>query len=394
VSVAVRRGGSIAVVGGGVFGVTAAIELRRRGHRVRLFEAGCVPRPEASSTDRSKAVRLDYGRDGFYVDLAALALDGWRRWNREWGEATFHEVGILLLSAAGIDAGGFESESYRTLGERGLPVERLGRQAIGARFPAWSRAAYADGYFNPLGGWAESSRVMTQLIGTARSAGVEVLEHRACRGLSEDGSRVQGVVLDGGEVQPADLVLVAAGAWTGELLPQLSGLLWATEQSVVWLRPADPRPYEGARFPVFCADIARSGWYGFPVTRDGLLKIGNHGPGRRHLPGEPLTCAPTAHVATVEFAARTFPDLAGAPVADARLCLYCDTWDGDFLVGHDPDRPGLVVASGGSGHAFKFAPVLGAIVADVVEGRANPHAARFAWRAPGTQRFEAARSDS
>ena len=71
--------------------------------------------------------------------------------------------------------------------------------------------------------------------------------------------------------------------------------------------------------------------------------------------------------------------------------MYCDSVDGDFLIDRDPERDGLVVASGGSGHAFKFAPLLGEIVADVLEGRANRWADRFRWRPSGPQRAEDAR---
>ncbi|MCA1595892.1 MAG: sarcosine oxidase, partial [Chloroflexi bacterium] len=63
-----------------------------------------------------------------------------------------------------------------------------------------------------------------------------------------------------------------------------------------------------------------------------------------------------------------------------RVCLYTDTWDGHFWIAPDPDRPGLVVATGGSGHAFKFAPVLGEIIADAVEGHENASLDRFRWR--------------
>jgi len=71
--------------------------------------------------------------------------------------------------------------------------------------------------------------------------------------------------------------------------------------------------------------------------------------------------------------------------------MYCDSFDGDLFIAADPEREGLVVASGGSGHAFKFAPALGAIVADVVEGNDNRFALRFAWRSLGQVATEEAR---
>jgi glycine/D-amino acid oxidase-like deaminating enzyme len=97
-----------------------------------------------------------------------------------------------------------------------------------------------------------------------------------------------------------------------------------------------------------------------------------------------------------EAAFRTFlraslPGLADAPIVGRRLCLYCDTWDGNFWIDHDPEREGLVVAAGGSGHMFKFAPRLGPIVADVLERKPNRYAHRFAWREGGEEATEAAR---
>ena len=83
---------------------------------------------------------------------------------------------------------------------------------------------------------------------------------------------------------------------------------------------------------------------------------------------------------TRKFLSSAIPALSDAPIAYRRICMYCDTFDGNFLIGHDPDREGLVVAAGGSGHAFKFAPVLGEIVADAVEHQHNKWGSRFAWR--------------
>ncbi len=80
------------------------------------------------------------------------------------------------------------------------------------------------------------------------------------------------------------------------------------------------------------------------------------------------------------FLAGSLPALADAPIVNTRVCLYCDTWDGHFWIAHDPERPGLALATGGSGHGLKFAPVLGPLIADVVERKPNPYAAKFRWR--------------
>ena len=101
---------------------------------------------------------------------------------------------------------------------------------------------------------------------------------------------------------------------------------------------------------------------------------------------------PTAYYDKLKtFLKESLPGLQDAPIGGTRLCMYCDSWDGDFYIDHHPDRPGLVVASGGSGHGFKFAPVLGTLIADVLEQNPNPFAHRFQWREKGELRTEEAR---
>jgi glycine/D-amino acid oxidase-like deaminating enzyme len=81
-----------------------------------------------------------------------------------------------------------------------------------------------------------------------------------------------------------------------------------------------------------------------------------------------------------DFLSGTFPVLLSAPIVYTRICFYCDTHDGHFWIAPDPERPGLIVATGDCGHGFKFAPVLGEIIADAVEGRDNPLLQKFRWR--------------
>ncbi len=382
---------SIVVVGAGVFGVAAALELRRRGWEVTVLDPGPVPRPVAASTDISKAVRMDYGSDEHHMALMETAFDGWERWNRSWGEPLYHEEGFLFLAGGSMEPGGFEHESFRLLLKRGHSPRRLDSRALRGGFPAWAAERYPDGYFNPKGGWVESGRVLERLADGARREGVRLLEGKAFAHLLDRGSRVAGVATVSGDAHRADLVLVAAGAWTATLLPPLEDVMWATGQTILHFRVADAETWRPPRFVPWGADIARTGWYGFPALPDGTLKVANHGPGRRVHPDEPRVVPPGEEERFRAFFTESLPGLADAPLIGGRVCLYCDTFDGDFWIARDPDRPGLIVAAGDSGHAFKFAPILGPIIADVVEERPNPWATRFAWRRRGEIRTEEAR---
>jgi len=372
---------SVVVVGAGINGVTAAIELKKRGHKVILLDPGPLPHPLAASTDISKAVRTAYGPDKEYAALAERSIPLWREWNRQFETELYHEIGFLFLRQQQMQPGDFEFESLRVLEQEGRKVERIDSATLRERFPAWKAEHYRDGFFERQAGYVKSGRVVALLIERAKSLGVELREGNQFTGLDEGDGRVKGVLLDNGQRISGDLVVMAVGAWTPYVLPFTRKFFRATGQPVFHLKPGQPELFAPERFPVFGADISTTGYYGFPLSRDGVVKIANHGPGREMSPESPeRAVTPQEEKDLREFLSWTFPTLTDAPIVYKRICLYCDTRDGHFWIAPDPERPGLVVATGDSGHGFKFAPVLGEIVADAVEGKSNPLLEKFRWR--------------
>jgi len=303
---------------------------------------------------------------------------------------------VMFVRRRKMEPGDFEYESLKLLEKRGLNVMRMDTLQLWKRFPAWNPELYGDGVFEIEAGYAESGRAIGTLIKRAKSVGVELRENEKFSQLNEQGNRVNGIVLDDGQRIASDFVVMAVGAWTPYLLPYTRNFFRATGQPVFHLKPAQPELFAPERFPVFGADITTTGYYGFPINRDGVVKIANHGPGREMSPDS------TDRVVTAddekklrEFLASTFSSLVDAPIVYARVCMYCDTHDGHFWIARDPEREGLVVAAGDSGHGFKFAPVLGEIIADATEGKGNPILEKFRWRPevrPGTA-TDAARSN-
>jgi glycine/D-amino acid oxidase-like deaminating enzyme len=220
---------------------------------------------------------------------------------------------------------------------------------------------------------------VARLIERAQSIGVELREEHKFVAVRD---QQIGVVLDNESEIAGDVVVMAVGAWTPYLLPSTRKFFHATGHPVFHLQPRQPELFTEERFPVFGADISTTGFYGFPLNRDGVVKVANHGPGREMSPDSAAERVVTAKEESDmrEFLAETFPALADAPIVYTRICLYCDTNDGDFWIAADPERPGLIIAAGDSGHGFKFAPVLGELIADAAEGKANPLLHKFRWR--------------
>src|SRR6266571_2645468 len=189
----------VIVVGAGINGVTAAIELKKRGHNVILVDPGPLPHPLAASTDISKAVRRAYGADEGYTALAERSIKLWRKWNQEFGVDLYHEVGVMFVRRREMKPGDFEHESFKTLERGGHKIERMNSARLWKRFPAWNPELYRDGVLEVEAGYAESGRVVATLIERAKSVGIRLRDGVRFFRLDEGADGVKGVVLDDGQ---------------------------------------------------------------------------------------------------------------------------------------------------------------------------------------------------
>lgn len=370
------------IIGAGIFGTTAAIELRRQGYSVGLLDPGPLPHPLAASTDISKVIRMEYGTDDQYMAMVDTAIDGWRRWNNEFGETLYHQVGITSLARQPLKPGDYELESFQRLVARGHAPMRLNAAQIQSRFPAWQEGYYVDGFFNPRAGYAESGRVISALLQQAQQLGVTLYEDALVTNLVINHAQVTAAETAAGEVYRAGHVVVAAGAWTPYLVPDLQPFMTASGHPVFHLQANQPELFTPPDFSVFTADITHTGWYGFPLhPHENVIKIANHGVGQQLHPTideRVVTAADEANLR--QFLNEALPSLADAPIVYTRRCLYNDTRDEHLWIDQHPTLTGLTVAAGGSGHGFKFGPVLGPLIAAAATGTAHEWLAKFRWR--------------
>jgi len=372
------------IIGGGIFGVTAAVELAKRKRQVALINPDTIPHHLAASTDISKAVRMEYGSDKEYFRMAEICIDRWRDWNEFFGVGLYHETGFLMLCKESMDSAKhiYERHSYENLLLAGYAAEKLGKEELIRRYPAINPDTYTEACFNPVGGYAESSLTVEQLMLYAESLGVDIHLGQTATELLINHGQLIGVKTKEGSQFDCGHAHVAAGPYTPLLLPGLRPYFKTTGHPVFWLRPDDPALFKSPELVVFTADISNSGWYGFPFSKKhGVVKVARHSNGLEMDPEKDDRQVTDAEVRDMRtFLANCFPTLANAPLVFTRRCFYTDTLDGHFWIDNHPEIKGLSVGTGGSGHGFKMAPLLGEMQADVAEGSSNPFSARYRWR--------------
>ncbi|CRK33519.1 hypothetical protein BN1723_014736, partial [Verticillium longisporum] len=226
------------------------------------------------------------------------------------------------------------------------------------------------GYLNGNSGWADAGRSMQWLLARVQATGRVRFVHGTATALLRSGDRVTGARLADASTLLAALVIVATGAWTGALV-DLAGQAVATGQVLAYV---DVTPTEAAALRHLPIVLNLStGLFVIPPAR-GQLKVARHGYGY-------------ADLRRVLRATVPLPQLHDRPFAAERICWYTDTPTGDFLVDYHPGWRGLFLATAGSGHGFKFLPIIGDHVVDCVEGR-RPEAFDDKWRWRGVERTD------
>jgi sarcosine oxidase len=393
------RGYDAIVIGLGAMGSAALRDLAGRGLRVLGLERFAVPHDRGSYHGRTRIIRRAYHEDPSYVELLERAYPLWRELEGEAGERLLHVTGSL---DAGAEGSSFVVGSLESCRQHGLEHEVLSAREIGARFPGFRLPGDFSGVLQPDGGYLLAEASVVAMVDSARRRGATVLTGEpvlgwsagaadvgavdAGAGVSGAGASVAGVG-GGGAAAPgvvevrtrsgvygAGALVLAAGAWTATLCPPLQPLARPERQVVGWFRPRRPELFAAERFPVFDILFEEGNYYGLPASGQPGFKIGRHG--HLHQPADPDAVDRAVHPRDQEVLRRAlrryFPDADGEAV-ELTTCLFTNSPDQHFLIGLLHQSPRVVVAAGFSGHGFKFAVVIGEILADLATTGESRH---------------------
>jgi len=371
----------VVVVGLGVIGLSTAGELARRGHAVVGIDRWGSGHPVTSSTGASRSIRVAYD-DERYVQLAREAFVGWHRLESEQGVTLLVESGQVDLGPdAKLDA------LAAAMGAGDVPFDELDARAVERRFPELAIAAEERALFHAEAGTVLADAAMTALRADAERHGAELSMPERCVAVEtgpEDGAQV---VTDRRTIR-ADRVVIAAGPWSGALLAA-AGIELPLAPAVAQVTFLEaPQLVERPGLADWLMDDG-VGVYGHPVPGVGYKVAFDAGSGEPWLPDVEAWLPDEAEEARVlAWLARRLPGVEPR-VARTERHPWTMTPDGDFAI----DRLGpIVVAAGCSGHAFKFGPALGALVADVTDGVARDDLGLFSLDRPAMRTGEASPS--
>ena len=357
------------VIGAGGMGSAACYHLARRGKRVLGLERFGIPHRMGSSHGYTRIIRLAYYEHPSYVLLLRRAYELWREIQQTAGEQLLHITGSI--DAGPPDSWVFKG-SWESCKQHDLPHEVLTGAELRRRYPGYHFPSDLAAVLQPEGGFLLPERCIVSYVTAAQALGAEI---HGFETVLEWQPRGDGVVVrtDRAEYH-ADRLVVTAGSWNPDLLDALHGLAVPERQVLAWLQPARPELFRPDVFPVFNVLVEEGRFYGFPVFGVPGFKFGKY----HHFEETTVADAVDREVHGYDeamlraFAERYFPDGAG-PTMNLETCMFTNTADNNFIIDLHPIYPQVSFASACSGHGFKFASVIGEIMADLADTGMTRH---------------------
>ncbi len=357
--------GNVIVIGLGGMGSAAAYHLARRGQQVIGLERFTPAHDRGSSHGRSRIIRQAYFEDPAYVPLLLRAYELWEELQRTSSEPLLTITGGLMIGRANSQV---VSGALRSAQMHNLPHELLDAADIRRRFPPLNVSNDEVALYEAHAGFLDPEATVRAHLDQAARHGADLhFNEPVTAWETTPGGGVRVTTPQG--VYEAERAVIAPGAWAPRLLADLALPLTVERQALYWFEPVGGRaPFSAGRFPIYIwEDAGGDALYGFPAQDGppGGVKVAFFYRGHPTDPDRVDRMVHPEEIAEMRAAlAQRIPSLNGALVATA-TCLYTLTPDHHFIIAPHPHMPQVIVASPCSGHGYKFASVIGEILADL-----------------------------
>ena len=351
-------------------GSATCFHLARRGLKVLGLEQFSIPHDQGSHAGQSRIIRKAYFEHPDYVPLLERAYQNWQDLESLTDTPLYHETGLLYYGPPEDEMMQGVKSSAKTYD---VPLEVLSQDPNQNKFPQITVPDHYKGLLEPGAGFLPPERAILLYTDQAiKQRAVIQTQEKVLSWKKNPGGGVT-VISDKGTYHAAKLV-ITAGPWAGNFIPQLKPKLQVTRQVLAWVIPKNPQPFELGQLPCWMIiDEVNPGiLYGFPIMPVGQFngpigfKAGYHVPGQISDPDRiDREVSQEEEQKIIDALQRFFPESYQSTHV-LKTCLYTYTPDENFVIDFLPGfNQDVVIAAGFSGHGFKFASVVGEILADL-----------------------------
>ncbi len=347
----------IVVLGAGIAGVMTALSLRRRGCSVTLVDRWEPGHPRASSSDYTRLIRSIHGRDRLYTEWVREARLRWMELQAEVKQTLIVECGALVIATEGHSD--WEDETFATFEELGVPHLRFSPAELTVRFPQFDFRNTAYGIYEPESGVVMAQRAVVQCARLFEREGGRIVRGRA---YTDEAERLH---LDGRPLD-ADLIVVAAGPWIGELYRRtIAPISKIVRQNIIYTScPDADDSFDHCNMPCWIDHDYEA--YGAPsVEGSGVKAAIAWTEAIIDLDNDERVVDEATFNRTRNYIRNRLPKLIGQAAVDQKACQIAMTPDTHFIIDFHPQFSNVLIAGGCSGHLFKHGPVFGDYAAGV-----------------------------
>jgi sarcosine oxidase len=366
----------VIVAGVGSMGSSACYHLAKRGYKVLGLEQFSISHEYGSHAGQSRIIRKAYFENSAYVPLLTKAYENWKALEEETGTQIYFPTGLVYF---GNPDHPFMKGVKQSASLYDIELEKPSPKDASIRFPQFKLPANFETLFEPDAGFLTPENAIRLYARQAAMHEAEIHSNEKVMGWTEDGSGII-VATDKGSYQGKRLI-ITAGAWTGKIIPQLSKKIKITRQFVAWVNPGNWSDFIMDNFPCWLlADDTMPGcYYGFPILSEdrfgepGGLKMARHYPAIHTDPDNVNRQISAEDENDLKYVADKYFNHPFHSILAYKICLYANSPDENFIIDKVPGfGEKVVIACGFSGHGFKFASVIGEILADLAtEGETN-----------------------
>ena len=359
----------IIVIGVGSMGSATCYYLSKRGYKVLGLEQFDITHEFGSHAGQSRIIRKAYFEHPDYVPLLERAYENWEALEWETDKQVYYKTGLLY---AGKPDNEIITGVERSAELYNIGLDQMNIAAAADQFPQFKFPDDFEILFEPEAGFITPEKAIRLYARQAKQNGATIQSNEKVIDWKKEGTGI--IVRTDKDSYQCNKLIITAGAWAGKMIPGLADKIKVTRQFVAWIKTRNDHQFELNKFPCWMIgdDLKHGCYYGFPLLdtekfgEPAGLKLAHHFPSQTTDPDNVDRQTTGSDIENLKYCLNKYLPGVYDSILHTKICLYANSPDENFIIDKLPGHEENVsIACGFSGHGFKFASVVGEILADL-----------------------------